>query len=156
MKTIDSPDAKTALDALLTSSSSAASGALADSVAWPPRRMTADQLYEFWQGIRLVAMATVGGKGQPHIAPVHAVLAGNVLTVSVYEDAVRRRDLQANDRVAFTAWDHDGAVAILYGRANESPGSLRDARPAQSGRERKVVEIVVRLTRVYAMGAKKL
>jgi len=61
-----------------------------------------------------------------------------------------------NDRVSFTTWNLDGAAAILYGRAREIAGSLRPARPSQSGRERKVVEVEVRLTRVYAMGAKKV
>jgi len=118
--------------------------------------MTAAELVDFWSRIRLVAMATVGNAGQPHIAPVHATLRGGELSVLVYEDAMRRRDLASNPRVAFTAWDGDGAVAILYGRARELEGSLQSARPAQSGRERRVVEIIVELRRVYAMSARKV
>lgn len=154
MKTVEDSAAISALDALLERSGTAAGGALADSVAWAPRRMKAGELFEFWRGIRVVAMATVGPAGQPHMAPVHAELRGATLHVVVYEDALRRRDLAANPRVAFTAWNDDGAVAMLYGSATEIPGSLRPARPSQSGRERKVVEFEVRLTRVYAMNAK--
>ncbi|HYC57198.1 MAG TPA: pyridoxamine 5'-phosphate oxidase family protein [Candidatus Binatia bacterium] len=156
MKTAESADDVAALQKLLESSTGLATPALADSVAWEPRRMTAAELIDFWSRIRLVAMATVGPAGQPHIAPVHAELRGSELSVLVYEDAVRRRDLAANPRVAFTAWDSDGAVVILYGRAAEKPGSVREARPSQAGRPRKVVEMVVRLTRVYAMSARKV
>jgi len=156
MKTLESDDAIAALDALLEASSRPASPALADSVAWQPRRMSARELFEFWRGIRMVAMTTVGPHGQPHSAPVHAELRGSTVSVLVYEDATRRRDLGTNPRVSLTSWNADGAVAILYGRAREIEGSLADARPAQSGRPRRVVEFEIRLTRVYAMGAKKV
>ncbi len=156
MKTTENDQALAALDALLAASGREAGPALADSVAWAPRRMAAAELFAFWRGIRLVAMATVGERSQPHIAPVHAELRGATLHVLVYDDAVRRRDLAANARVAFTAWNEDGAVAMLYGRAAVIDGSLHAARPAQSGRERRVVEFEVRLTRVYAMNPKKV
>jgi|SRR5688572_25659740 hypothetical protein len=156
MKTNETDESRSLLQALLERSSAAAGPALADSVAYEPRRMSAAELFEFWRGVRLVAMTTVGTGGQPHTAPVHAVLEGPALRVLVYEDAVRRRDLAHNDRVSFTTWNADGAVAILYGRAKEVEGSLRAARPSQSGRERSVVEVEVRLTRVHAMGAKNV
>jgi hypothetical protein len=142
-----------ALQALIDRSTRTAGPAVADSVAWPARQMTAADLLEFWQSVRLVAMTTVGPAGQPHTAPVHAALVGPRLRLVVYDDTVRRRDLASNPRVAFTTWRTDGAVAILYGRAHEVPASLRAARPGRSGRPRRVVEIEVRLTRVYAMRA---
>jgi uncharacterized pyridoxamine 5'-phosphate oxidase family protein len=102
--------------------------------------MSAADFVEFWRSVRLVAMATVGPAGQPHIAPVHAELAGTTLRLVVYEKAVRRQDLAANPRVAFTTWRADGSVAILYGRAREVPGSLRGGtagpkRPASARRD---------------------
>jgi hypothetical protein len=156
MKTNESMETLADLDALLDRSSAQAGPALADSVGYAPRRMRAADLFEFWRGVRLVAMTTVGANGQPHTAPVHAELHGGAVRVLVYEDAVRRSDIRTNDRVSLTTWNADGAVAILYGRAKELAGSLRDARPSQSGRARKVVEVEVRLTRVHAMGAKKV
>jgi hypothetical protein len=156
MKVDETDDARTALHALLEKSSGLAHGALADSVAWPPRRMSAAELFDFWRGIRLVSMSTVGRAGQPHTAPVHAELHGDHLRLAVYEDARRRHDIASNPRVAFTAWNDDGAVVILYGRASEIEGSLRSARPSQSGRERRVVDLEVKLTRIYAMSAGKV
>ncbi len=142
-----------ALQALLDRSTRTATPAVTESVAYPARQMSAAEFVEFWRSVRLVAMATVGLAGQPHIAPVHAEITGTTLRLSVYENAIRRQDLAANPRVAFTTWRADGAVAILYGRARELPGSLRKARPGQSGRPRRVVTIEVRLTRIYAMRA---
>ena len=141
-----------ALQALLDRSTRTATPAVADSVAYPARQMSAAEFVEFWRSVRLVAMATVGPAGQPHIAPVHAELAGTMLRIRIYEDTVRRPDLATNPRVAFTTWA-DGAVAILYGRAREVPSSLRPARPGQSGRPRRVVTIEVQLSRIYAMRA---
>jgi hypothetical protein len=99
-----------------------------------------------------MAMTTVGANGQPHTAPVHSTLDGTKLTLVVYDNTVRREDIRTNPRVSFTTWK-DGAVAILYGRAREVPGSLRETRPGRSGKPRNVVTIEVELTRVYAMRA---
>jgi len=122
-----------------------ATPSVADSVAYPERQMSAAEFVEFWQSVRLVAMATVGEGGRPHIAPVHAALNGCTLQLVIYDKTVRR--------VAFTTWRADGAAAIVYGRAREVEGSLRPARPERSGKPRQVVEIEVKLTRVYAMRA---
>lgn len=140
-----------ALQALIDRSVSSATPAIADSVAYPERQMSAAEFVEFWQSVRLVAMATVGEGGRPHIAPVHAALNGTVLRLVIYDNTVRRADLARNPRVAFSTWRADGAAAIVYGRAREVEGSLRPARPGRSGKPRQVVEIEVKLTRVYAM-----
>jgi hypothetical protein len=146
------PDALAALQRLIERSARTATPSVADSIAFPDRQMTAAELVAFWKDARMMAMATVGPKGQPHIAPVHSELDGAMLRLVIYDDTVRRMDLATNPRVAFTAWK-DGAAAIAYGRAREVPGSLRDARPGRSGRPRRVVAIEVALTRIYAMRA---
>jgi len=142
----------TALQALLDRSTNSATPAVADSVAYPDRQMTAAELIEFWASARIMAMTTVGPNGQPHTAPVHSTLDGTMLTLVIYDNTVRREDLKTNPRVSFTTWK-DGAVAIVYGRAREVPGSLRPTRPGRSGKERNVVTIEVELTRAYAMRA---
>ena len=140
------------LQALIDRSTRTATPTVADSIAYPDRQMTAAELMEFWSKARLVAMATVGPAGQPHVAPVHAELEGTTLRCAVYEHAVRRADLRTNPRTAFTGW-LDGAAVILYGRAREVPDTLREARPGRSGAARRIVTLEVRLTRVYAMRA---
>ena len=141
-----------ALDALIARSIRTATPSVADSIAYPDRQMTAAELTAFWKAARMMAMATVGSGGQPHLAPVHSELDGTTLRLVVYENTVRRTDLERNPRVAFTTWK-DGAAAIVYGRAREVPGSLREARAGRSGAVRRVVTIEVELTRVYAMRA---
>ena len=139
-----------ALQALLDRSVRTATPSVADSVAFPERQMTAAELVAFWQSARMMAMTTVGPAGQPHTAPVHSELDGTTLRLVVYENTVRLADLRTNPRVAFTTWK-DGAAAILYGRAREVPGSLREARAGRSGEPRRIVTLEVALTRVYAM-----
>ena len=123
-----SEDKLAALQALIDRSVRTATPAVADSVAYPERQMTAAELVDFVRQARMIAMATVGPTGQPHIAPVHAELDGTTLRLVVYENTVRRQDIVKNPRVGFTTWK-DGAVAILYGRAREVAGSLAEARP---------------------------
>jgi len=140
-----------ALQKLIDRSAASAGPAASDSLAYPARQMSAAEFVEFWQSVRLVAMATTGEKGGPHIAPVHAHLDGVRLRLVIYDNTLRRRDIAANPRVAFTTWRADGAAAIVYGVAREVEGSLRAARASVSGKPRQVVELEVNLTRVYAM-----
>lgn len=141
------------LQAIIDRSTKTATPSVADSVAYPARQMTAAEFVEFWSSVRLVAMVTVGDKGQPHLAPVHAQIVGTTLKLVVYDNTIRRADLARNPRVGFTTWDDHGAAVIVYGRAHEVPGSVRDARPGQSGQPRRVIGIEVTITRIYAMRA---
>jgi len=113
--------------------------------------MSALEFVAFWNGTRMKAMATVGATGAPHIAPVHAEFVGGRLRSTVFETAVRRRDLQTNAEVAFTAWGPNGAAAIVYGRAAEVPNSLRDSRTGATGGPRRTVALDIAVTRIYAM-----
>jgi Pyridoxamine 5'-phosphate oxidase len=140
-----------ALQELIDRSAASAGPAAADSLAYPARQMRAEEFVEFWESVRLVAMATTGESGGPHIAPVHARLDGVRMHLVIYDNTLRRRDIAANPRVAFTTWRADGAAAIVYGVAREVAGSLRPARAAQSGNPRQVIELEIKLTRVYAM-----
>lgn len=152
MELVENPDLK-ALQAIIDRSTQTASPAVAGSVAFPERQMTAAEFVEFWRANRLVAMATVGAKGTPHIAPVHARIVDSEMRLVIYDNTIRRLDIKSNPRVAFSAWDGEGAAVIVYGRAVEVPGTLRDARAAQNGQPRKVVEVAVTITRIYAMRA---
>ena len=117
----------------------------------PERRMSAAEFVVFWNGTRTKAMATSGPDGAPHIAPVHAEFVAGRLRSTIYENAVRRRDLRHNPRVALTTWGAHGAAAIVHGIAREIPDSLRDTRPGASGRMRRTVALEIEVTRIYAM-----
>ena len=139
------------LQNLIDRSVASAGPAAGESLAYPERQMNAAEFVEFWQSVRLVAMATVGENGSPHLAPVHARLDGIRLRLVIYDNTLRRRDIAANPRVAFSTWRADGAAAIVYGVAREIAGSLRPASTSCSGKPRQVIELEVKLTRVYAM-----
>lgn len=156
MKVSDSQADIAALEALLQRSCKTAGQAVSQSVALPERRLTAAELISLWERTKVVAMTTVGQAGQPHSAPVHARLLGDRLSLVIYDHTLRRRDLATNPRVSFCTWGDQGEVVLLYGLGREVPGSLRDARPTQKGEPRKVVEIDVELTRVYAMNGQRL
>jgi hypothetical protein len=149
-ETPDTAEELAALQALIDRSTRTAGASVGDSVAYPDRQMRAEDFLAFWRGARLMAMTTVGPAGQPHTAPVHTDIRGTTLRLVIYDNTVRRVDLRTNPRVSFTTWK-DGAAAIVYGRAREVEGSLRETRPGRSGAPRNVVTIEVALTRVYAM-----
>ena len=145
------PDPLQRLQAILDRSLDTASAAVRETFGHPDRQMTAAEFVDFWQSVPLVAVATVGGKGQPHIAPVHTRLEGARLVTPVFENATRRKDLRDNPRIALTAWRADRSVAIVYGRAQERPESRREARPGRGGTQRHVVVLEIEITRIYAL-----
>jgi hypothetical protein len=149
-------EALAALQAVMDASRATAGAAVRESFDRPQRRLTAAELVAFWNGTGLKAMATVGPDGAPHIAPVHAQFVDGRLRTTIYENALRRRDLRRNPRVALTTWGPDGAVAIVYGRAREVAGSERDTRPGASGRTRRTIALDIEIARIYAMGPRAL
>jgi hypothetical protein len=142
-----------ALQATIDRSRASAGAAVRDTFAHPERQMTAAEFVAFWNASRMKAMATVGEGDAPipHMAPVHAEFVAGRLRTTIYEDAVRRRDLRTNPHVAFTTWGPHGAAAIVYGIAREIPGSQRETRPGATGRARRTVGLDIEVTRVYAM-----
>lgn len=138
------------IERIMRRSLACAGRAVRETFARSGREMTAAEFVSFWNQARTKAMATVGG-GRPHIAPVHAELVCGRLRSTIYENALRRRDLRANPNVALTTWGPNGAAAIVYGRAREIAGSLRESRPGASGAPRRTVALEIEITRIYAM-----
>ncbi|MGH7787477.1 MAG: pyridoxamine 5'-phosphate oxidase family protein [Candidatus Binatia bacterium] len=144
-------DVLAALQAVLDRSLQSGGAAVLDTFDHADRRLSAAPFVNWWNETRLKAMATVGPAGAPHLAPVHAEFVDGRLRSTIYEHAVRRRDLRANPEVAFTTWGDHGAAAIVYGRAREVPDSGRETRPGATGRARRTVTLDIEVTRIYAM-----
>jgi hypothetical protein len=149
------PEALPALQRVLDASRRTAGAAVHETFGRAQRQMTAAEFVAFWNGTRTKAMATVGPDGTPHIAPVHAEFVNGRLRSTIYENAVRRRDLRTNPRVALTTWGAHGAAAIVHGEAREIPGTLRETRPGASGQQRRTVALDINVRRVYAMKARE-
>ena len=145
------PAALDAIQRALDRSRARAGQAVRDTFDRAERRMTALEFVQFWNGTRMKAMATTGRDGTPHLAPVHAEFVNGRLRSTIYENAVRRRDLRDNPRVALTTWGPHGAAAIVHGRARELPDSLRPTRPGATGAARRTVALDIEVTRIYAM-----
>jgi hypothetical protein len=150
------PEMLAALQRILDRSAATAGQAVRDTFAHPERQMTAAEFVSFWNGTRVKAMATVGERGVPHIAPVHAEFVNGRLRSTIYENALRRRDLRDRPQVALTTWGSHGAVAIVYGRAHEVPRSLRETRPGATGAARRTVALDIEVTRIHAMKGRDL
>lgn len=139
------------LEALLQRSRSRAGQAVRDTFAHENRQVSARELVELWNTSRLKAMATVGTNGTPHVAPVHAEFVNGRLRSTIYENAVRLRDIEKNPKVALTTWGANGAAVIIQGRARIVPDSRRATRPGATGNERHTVALEIDITRIYAM-----
>jgi hypothetical protein len=148
-------DALAALQKILDRSRRTAGRAVHETFGRAQRQMTAAEFVAFWNGTRTKAMATVGPDGTPHIAPVHAEFVNGRLRSTIYDNAVRRRDLHTNARVALTTWGAHGAAAIVHGEAQEIAGTLRETRPGASGQPRRTVALDIEVRRIYAMKARE-
>lgn len=108
-------------------------------------RFDAPGFLAMWAAQRWCTVASVGAKGQPHIAVVHADFQPDGrLTMRMFTGAVRARDIAANPRVALSK-NLDGAVAMVYGRARVVLGTEAVRHEAET------VEVEIDVTRIYAM-----
>jgi hypothetical protein len=108
-------------------------------------RLSAVEFLAMWEAQRWCTVASVGAKGQPHIAVIHAGFqADGRLTMRMFTGAVRADDIRKNSRVALSK-NLDGAVAMVYGRASVVPGTEAVRQSAET------VEVEIEVTRIYAM-----
>ncbi|MCS7001697.1 MAG: pyridoxamine 5'-phosphate oxidase family protein [Dehalococcoidia bacterium] len=135
------------IQSILDQSAATASPEVGRVFARPDWRLSAEQFLTMWEQQRWCTIASVGPKGQPHIAVIHADFSreDGRLTMRMFENSVRAQDLKTNPRVALSKHTADGAVAMVYGRAAVIEGT----RVERQGAATWLVEINV--TRIYAM-----
>lgn len=139
------------IDSVMARSRDSAGDAARETFDRPDRHMSAVEFVRFWNQTKVKAMATVGRRGDPHIAPIHAAFEHGILRTTIYVNAVRRDDIRRNPQVALSTWGPGGAAAIVYGRATEVPGSEKETRPGASGARRRTVALAIDVHRIYAM-----
>ena len=133
------------MQAVLDRSAETATPEVGRVFARPEWRLPAREFLEMWSSQRWCTIASVGAQGQPHIAVIHADFQPDGrLTMRMFTNAVRARDIARNDRVALSK-NLDGAVAMVYGRARVLPGTERTVRESET------VEVEVEVRRIYAM-----
>lgn len=140
-----SPDLIERVQAILDRSAATATPEVGRVFARQDWRFTAEGFLRMWKEQRWCTIASVGDRGQPHIAVIHADFqADGRLTMRMFTGAVRARDIAANSRVALSK-NLDGAVAMVYGRARPVPGTEAVRHSAET------VEVEIDVTRIYAM-----
>ncbi|MFN8533983.1 MAG: pyridoxamine 5'-phosphate oxidase family protein [Dehalococcoidia bacterium] len=108
-------------------------------------RLDAERFLDAWHEQRACTVASVGPKGQPHLAMIHADFQPDGrMTMRMFTNSVRRTDFLENNRVALQK-NFDGAVMTVYGRAKVVPGTETLSRGVES------VEVEIEPTRIYAM-----
>jgi hypothetical protein len=141
------------LQQILDDSLATAGPAIVATFGPADRRLSAEELRQFWQSTRMFAVATVGKGGLPHIAPVHVQMTDSGgLEMAIFADSVRLRDLRRNPHIAITSWADDGRIAIVYGQALEVEGSRRAINPGSNLQQpREIITMSIAIDRAYAM-----
>jgi hypothetical protein len=104
------------LDALLEASAAAAGPHLL-SIATPERRLTAAQLSERLQGMRLLIVATVTADGRPLVGPVDGYLLRGFFYFSSGRESVRMRHLATRPHISATHVPGEALAVTVHGRA---------------------------------------
>ena len=97
------------------------------------RRLTAQQLCDRLQGMRLLALATVTADGRPLVGPVDGYLLHGSFYFSSGRDSVRMRHLAARPATSATHLPGDELAVTVHGRAelfdvsDPAHGELRQA-----------------------------
>ncbi len=83
----------------------------------PQRRLTAADLVERLQGMRLLVLATVSSAGHPLTSPVDGIFHRGFFYFGTSPDAVRWQQLRANPAVSATHLPSEDWAVIVHGTA---------------------------------------
>src|SRR6476661_8540039 len=105
-----------ALQALLDRSYEAAGPHLLN-IHTPERRLTAEQVAERLQGMRLLALATVTADGRPIVGPVDGIFLRGAFHFGSSPDSVRFRHIAKRPQVSATHLPGEELAVTVHGRA---------------------------------------
>ena len=105
-----------ALQALLDRSYEAAGPHLLN-IHTPERRLTAEQVAERLQGMRLLALATVTADGRPIVGPVDGIFLRGAFHFGSSPDSVRFRHIRKRPQVSATHLPGEELAVTVHGRA---------------------------------------
>lgn len=129
---LETPEELERLDRLLEESMAVA-GPHLRGVVTPDRRLTAAQLCERLQGMRLLVVATVAADGRPFTAPVDGYFLHGAFEFSSGRQSVKMRHLAVRPWVSATHLPGDELCVTVHGRAelfdalDPARGDLRQA-----------------------------
>jgi general stress protein 26 len=129
---LETPEELDSLQQILDRSAAGAGPHLRDIIT-DDRRLSAAQLSEKLQGMRLLVVATVTADGRPLAGPVDGYLLHGSFYFSSGRNSVRMRHLRARPAVSATYLPGDELAVTVHGRAelfdvsDPSRGELRQA-----------------------------
>jgi uncharacterized pyridoxamine 5'-phosphate oxidase family protein len=123
----ETPEELAALQTLLDESAAHA-GVHMRGIITDDRRLSAVQMCEMLQGMRLLALATVTADGRPLVGPVDGYLVHGDFYFSSGNDSVRMRHLATRPAVSFTHVPGEELAISVHGRA-ELFDLMSDERP---------------------------
>src|SRR4051812_20019045 len=99
------------------------------SIHTPERRLTAAQVAERLDGMRLLALATVTADGRPIVGPVDGIFLHGAFHFGSSPDSVRFRHIAKRPHVSATHLPGEELSVTVHGRAVEvePQGELREA-----------------------------
>src|SRR4051812_8273863 len=112
----ETPEDLAALQALLDRSYESAGPHLL-SIHTPERRLSAEQVAERLQGMRLLALATVTADGRPIVGPVDGIFLRGAFHFGSSPDSVRFRHIRARPQVSATHLPGEELAVTVHGRA---------------------------------------
>jgi nitroimidazol reductase NimA-like FMN-containing flavoprotein (pyridoxamine 5'-phosphate oxidase superfamily) len=83
----------------------------------PERRLTAEQMSERLEGMRLLALATVTADGRPIVGPVDGIFLRGAFHFGSSPDSVRFRHIGARSQVSATHLPGEELAVTVHGRA---------------------------------------
>lgn len=112
----ETPEDLRRLQALLDESHAAMTQHMA-SILSPERRLTAEQLVEELQGMKLLVLATVTSKGEPRVGAVDAFFYRGTFWFGSSPNAVRFRHIRRRPAVSATHLDGERFAVTVHGTA---------------------------------------
>src|SRR3954449_110220 len=112
----ETPADLAAMQALLDRSH-AAGGAHLLRILTPERRLTAAQVAERLDGMRLLALATVTADGRPIVGPVDGIFLHGAFYFGSSPDSVRFRHIRVRPQVSATHLPGEELAVTVHGRA---------------------------------------
>ena len=112
----ETPDDLNRLQMVLDASAAAAGPHLRDVIS-EDRRLTAAQVCERLQGMRLLALATSTADGRPLVGPVDGYFIHGDFWFSSGKDSVRMRHIAARPHVSATYLPDEQLAITVHGRA---------------------------------------
>jgi hypothetical protein len=91
------------------------------AIVTPERRLTAQQVVRYLQGIKHVAFATVTSRGEPRVSPLDSLFIHGRFTVSTGAGATRLAHLRRNPACSAVHLDGDRIAVVANGTVEWLP-----------------------------------